>query len=668
MNGTVSKNSGYRPDIDGLRAIAVLLVVLFHAGLGFPGGYVGVDVFFVISGYLITGIIVRNAASESGFSCLRFWQRRIHRILPPMIVMLLAVLLVGLAVMRPLNLEAVSATGIAQVFMASNVQFWRMTEGYFSPRTELWPLLHTWSLSVEEQFYLLYPLTLAVLLRKSRVKAEAFVWGVVLASLGCSIAFSRDSPEASFYLLPTRAWELGLGAILAIRPIPRLPSRWSTVVSLLGLVLILGASIAYDETTVFPGHAAILPCLGAAMVVGTRSRDVGHRRVWLDNRIMVAIGLASYSIYLWHWPILAFARYLFGVQIEPTTLTVALILIAVFSWASFRFIETPCRRLGDRMSIRASLAAGGLASTAVLLLAIPIWLTGGANVGPRAAAESTLEPTSPVYRLDTDALLVENRPEKPGQLPVRPLGMRTGEVDFVLWGDSHASAVASVFDASAANLGMTGALFQKSGAVPIPALWSPNAGEEGRTREAWVDAVVDEIGRLRPKAIFLCGKWSEYLLGHGQQVAPRGEPVASSGSAVKAFEQGLDALHGLMSVRGTRVFVMAQAPRQFEALDRFLFLRGLWAENVEFAGISRDEFERQHHSGNRIFRRMLGRVEIIAPEFDGAVTTIVDRNGRVLFADDDHVSPSGAEFFYGDGVRKALRSIRDDDFPRGVVE
>lgn len=273
-----------------------------------------------------------------------------------------------------------------------------------------------------------------------------------------------------------------------------------------------------------------------------------------------------------------------------------------------------------------------------------------------------------MYRLDTDALLVENRPEKPGQLPVRPLGMRTGEVDFVLWGDSHASAVASVFDASAANLGMTGALFQKSGAVPIPALWSPNAGEEGRTREAWVDAVVDEIGRLRPKAIFLCGKWSEYLLGHGQQVAPRGEPVASSGSAVKAFEQGLDALHGLMSVRGTRVFVMAQAPRQFEALDRYLFLRNLWAENVEFAGISRDEFERQHHSGNRIFRRMLGRVEIIAPEFDGAVTTIVDRNGRVLFADDDHVSPSGAEFFYGDGVRKARRSIRDDDFPRGVVE
>lgn len=660
----MSGNSEYRSDIDGLRAIAVLLVVLFHADLGVPGGFVGVDVFFVISGYLITSVIVRSVSSETGFSCMRFWQRRIHRILPPMVVMILVVLVVGVAVMRPTNLEAVSATAIAQTVMASNIQFWRMTADYFSPRTELWPLLHTWSLAVEEQFYLLYPLVIAFLLRKSRVKAEALLWIVVVSSLACSIAFSRDAPKASFYLLPTRAWELGLGAVLAIRPIPRLPSFWSSVACLLGVAMILGASFLFDETTVFPGHAALLPCLGAAMVVGTRSRDAGHRRIWLDNRIMVAVGLASYSIYLWHWPVLAFARYVSGVQLEPATIVIVLVVIAVLSWTSYRCIETPCRRIVDRCSVRSSLVGGGLASAAVLLLAVPVWLTGGADVGPRAAAESTLEPVSRAYRLDPNVLLDENRPEEPGRLPARLLGTGTGAVEFVLWGDSHASSVASLFDAAAEELGITGTLFQKSGAAPIPAVWYPNAGDESHKREAWVDEVLEEIVRLQPKAIFLCGKWTEYLLGRVQQVAVRGEPGSSSESAVDAFGKGMDELHGLMSVRGIRVVAMTQAPRQFEALDRYLFLRSLWAENVELAGIERAGFERQHRDANQLFRRRLGRIEIIAPEFDGTATTIVDPNGRVFFADDDHVSPSGAEFFYGDAVREALRSVRDGDFPR----
>jgi len=299
----------YRTDIDGLRAFAVLLVVLFHAGLGFSGGFIGVDVFFVISGYLITGIIVRETESNQGFSLKKFWQRRIHRILPAVLAMVVCVLLIAPFLMISKDLIAVAKSAISQSLMASNFRFARMPSGYFSTTTELWPLLHTWSLAVEEQFYIFYPLALSLVVKRFRRYAAACIWVLILVSFITSIVLTPVSPSFSFYLLPTRAWELGLGAALAIHP----PMRFSLLVShsasLLGLALIIGASLVMDSSTPFPGAAASIPCLGAALIIGVRSRAGNGRRWWLENRLFVGIGLLSYSIYLWHWPIFSFLRY-----------------------------------------------------------------------------------------------------------------------------------------------------------------------------------------------------------------------------------------------------------------------------------------------------------------------------------------------------------------------
>ncbi len=337
-------NPAYRPDIDGLRAVAVLSVVLYHAGVPFlPGGFVGVDIFFVISGYLITRIIAREIA-EKRFSIVTFYERRTRRIFPALFVMLAVSFVAASMIALPAEFKEFGDSLTAATFFVSNIYFWQ-TADYFGGPAHLKPLLHTWSLAVEEQFYIVFPLLLLALTRWARGHLFRVLVAVTALSFAASLWAVAAKPNAAFYLLPTRFWELMAGALVALGAVPAISDhRWANVFAATGLVLIACAVLFFSSATAFPGAAALLPVLGAALVIhaGTTTQDTVAARL-LSMRPMVFVGLLSYSLYLWHWPVLAFARMARGEMLAPseTALLVAVsFVLAVLSW---RFVEKPFR-------------------------------------------------------------------------------------------------------------------------------------------------------------------------------------------------------------------------------------------------------------------------------------------------------------------------------------
>ncbi len=350
----------HRDDIDGLRAIAVLPVLFFHLGIsGFGGGFVGVDVFFVISGYVIALSLLKDFG-QNRFSILAFYERRVRRIFPALIFTFAATSIAAWIFLLPSHLEDFSKSLVSSALFVSNVYFWKFS-GYFENSALLRPLLHTWSLSVEEQFYIFMPVAMYAIWRFLKARWTLPFLSILLASLALSIIATTTAPTANFFLLPTRAWELLLGVLLAVRPLPRVSGIKAELLAALGLGLILFAVATYSKATSFPGLNALVPCLGAATLIyaGTGG-STGAGRI-LSLKPLVWIGLISYSLYLVHWPIVVFARYV--TLREPTAgetvaIVVASIALAAFSW---RFIEQPFRCPKTRVP-RARLLLGGVAS------------------------------------------------------------------------------------------------------------------------------------------------------------------------------------------------------------------------------------------------------------------------------------------------------------------
>lgn len=333
----------YRPEIDGLRALAVLPVIAFHAGFpGFGGGFVGVDVFFVISGYLITGILAADLR-DGRYSIARFYERRARRILPALFVMLAASTLVAHLLLLPPPFEDFSASVFTVVLFLSNMLFLSEVD-YFAPAAEETPLLHTWSLAVEEQFYILFPLILWALWRGGRERA--LLWGVLLVTLG-SFAFSEYawrsiSAAQSFYFLPSRAWELGAGALCALWRPSRLPMALRQGLGLAGLAAILLSVGALSRAMPFPSAWALLPVGGSVAVILFATQGTLAARL-LSLRAVVAVGLVSYSAYLWHHPVFVFARLALDAVPGPTLMLGLSLLSLALAALSWRFVEQPFR-------------------------------------------------------------------------------------------------------------------------------------------------------------------------------------------------------------------------------------------------------------------------------------------------------------------------------------
>ena len=431
----------YRAEIDGLRAIAVLPVILFHAGVtAFPGGFVGVDVFFVISGYFVTTLILEDL--ELGrFSIAGFYERRARRILPALYLVMAWCLPFAWAWMLPTQFGNFAQSLVAVTLFVSNILFWAES-GYFEPAAEEKPLLHTWSLAVEEQFYLLFPLLLILLWRGGRARAFAAILLISILSFALSEWVWRDRPVANFYLIPSRAWELLAGAICAFLQRGRsLPGNGP--LAALGLGLILLCIFAYDETMRFPGASALPPVLGAALVIlfaqpGTRTARL------LSRRLLVGVGLISYSAYLWHQPLFAFAR-LRGYYPPGLAVMLGLALLSLgLAWLSWRFVERPFR--GHPPAIgRSGLVAGGAVAAAAFITLGAL----GHSADPEArrglsAAAAGLEAPPPNQGLD---------PACDGHASLAAPCRTATRPEILLWGDSYAMHLAGALQASKSTVG-----------------------------------------------------------------------------------------------------------------------------------------------------------------------------------------------------------------------
>ena len=351
----------YRPEIDGLRAVAVVPVILYHAGFApFSGGYVGVDVFFVISGYLITSLIVQDLAAGR-FSLARFYDRRARRILPALFVVLAATMPAAWAWYTPEMMQGYARALVSVLLFASNFQFWSEA-GYFDISAELKPLLHTWSLAVEEQFYLIFPLLMLMARQWSRRRLGWLFATMALASLLLAQWSQARFPAFAFYLLPSRGWELLVGALAALwlarapGPIHRGAAE---VAGLAGLAMILAPVFLYSRATPFPGITAAVPALGSLLVILFAGHNTLAGRL-LSLRGFVGIGLISYSAYLWHQPIYAFKTYLKPEGIGFWWLVALTLLVLPLAWFSWRFVERPFRqpgRIGTRAMLRGFVGA-----------------------------------------------------------------------------------------------------------------------------------------------------------------------------------------------------------------------------------------------------------------------------------------------------------------------
>jgi len=379
---TVKSGLKYRADIDGLRAVAVLSVVAFHIGWSrFGGGFVGVDVFFVISGYLISSIIFAEI-KDSRFTIGGFYERRIRRIFPALIAMLAVASVVAYIYLLPGELVDYAKSMLAAAESASNIYFWRHS-GYFSlPLSK--PLLHTWSLAVEEQFYISFPLFLLVVRRFFPQRLRTSVVILFVASFVASCVVVARNPETAFYMPYTRAWELLLGTLLSLHIFPPLRAAWlRNIATLGGIAMILWSALFYTQATLFPGLSALLPCVGSALIIWageTGPSLVGSALSW---RPVVFIGLISYSLYLWHWPVVVLRH--MGMLAGPGSISLGghsvsshrldmlievavSFLLAVLSW---RFVERPFRSGALRLNRRPLFALTGAA--VALLLGVAGW-------------------------------------------------------------------------------------------------------------------------------------------------------------------------------------------------------------------------------------------------------------------------------------------------------
>ncbi|MFN4134862.1 MAG: acyltransferase family protein [Novosphingobium sp.] len=433
----------YRRDIDGLRALAILPVLAFHAGLpGFSGGFVGVDVFFVISGFLITGIIAREI-DEGRFSLLRFYERRARRILPALLLMIAVVLGAAALFYLPADFAGVPRSALMTLLFMANAWFFTQT-GYFGGPADSMPLLHCWSLAVEEQFYLAFPFLLWACARFApHYRARALV---LAALLSFAIAFAKqaDTDGFAFYLLPARAWELLAGSLIAFYPHGRTAGqRKSEALALLGLLLITGAVFLYDRSTVFPGVSALAPVVGAALLIRHAPGTMMGRL--LSTRLLVGTGLISYSLYLWHWPIIVFADYLTDAPQGPVFKAALIAASFLAAWASWRIVERPFRdprRFGQRRIFQLALGGmGAIAAIALTLVPLGGWPSRfPVEVSRLAQAAHDISPKRGRCILDETG---GDHPDCILGAPVAPTA--------VIWGDSHGVELAWALGESLAS-------------------------------------------------------------------------------------------------------------------------------------------------------------------------------------------------------------------------
>lgn len=625
----------YRPDIDGLRAIAVTSVVIYHVSESvLPGGFVGVDIFFVISGFLITSII-RTELAEGTFSLLAFYERRARRILPALFAMLAIVTAVSAIVLIPNDLESYGKLLTYAIFFSANIRLAREND-YFADETSENPLLHVWSLAVEEQFYFIWPILLLALTRFAPRYILLIAVVLFVLSLMASEHQIDQYKKQAFFLLQYRAFELLIGALLAFWMSRQPGSRlMSEALAVTGMVLIVISLATFDEQTRFPGFNALLPCLGTALLIFSANSSKTFVARILSFRPVVAVGKVSYSWYLWHWPPLAFAKYVHNGPIDTVDTLVALGVGTIAAILSYRWVEKPFRtRVFTHMSALRTFRQAAVATVVLLVFAQTFRLSNGLELRLSAEAKNIVEQTKVPNQRELGCI---DRIADKGSF--RCAFGTASEPEILLWGDSHARHYLAAVATIATEKGLAGRAVIRSS---CPA-YMRTPRERTHTCDRWNEEIIREIETSRRlNTIILAGRWTVYAR----------DPENSHDVEDFKGDHFLPALRQLLewlTNRGLQVIILDQVP-EFEQNIRDCKIKAIsFGLDMSHCGrISRESHERYQKRTNGAFldwERSLKNTTLFDPEMAFCTSEICrafDASGTPLYYDDDHLNIAGA--------------------------
>jgi peptidoglycan/LPS O-acetylase OafA/YrhL len=641
-------NPRYRAEIDGLRCIAVLSVILFHAGMPWmSGGFVGVDIFFVISGYLITGII-QSELLVGEFSLLRFYERRARRILPALFMMLSTTLVVGWIILSPGQLKALSQSAVSVIFFLSN-QYFLLKTGYFSPSASELPLLHMWSLSVEEQFYLILPLYLMLLIR-FRLRWTIFAMSLaLLLSLALCLRWEVRNPELNFFFAGTRAWELLAGGLLAlVNPSEHVPVKVSRfmreALATLGVLILLWAISSYDERTSFPGANAVLPVFATLLVITFADDNTVVGRL-LSLRPIVGMGLISYSAYLWHQPVFAFLSLWNGTKPVGLTIWVALVLIFLLSWTSWRFVEQPFRDRGRfrgdtiaRYSVFGSVVLGALGLIGHLENGFPLRFSNS-----QIALAATAAPSPKRNQCHTEGLDY--------LAPSKACTYFDGPVQWAVLGDSHTVEIGYALAESLKERGEGGVLhLSSSGCMPALITTSSVPGCASWTRAAIErivsDSAISNVVVLYRHPFHLYGSQLPNFPNVSEGI-PQFTRTLAPAEAREAYWQSFFELARLLRAANKTVYLLDPVPELGRHVEWHVFSHAAGVDGTDRMAAPSLEFYRERNAD--VLRRIsalkndsgIRHIET-ALAFCDLENCRVGDGQELYYFDDNHPSISGA--------------------------
>ncbi|MBC8351032.1 MAG: acyltransferase [Planctomycetes bacterium] len=618
----------YRPEIDGLRAFAVVPVILFHMELDWlAGGYIGVDVFFVISGFLISSILIRDM-EEDDFSFREFWARRVRRILPAMLFVTAVTLAVTYLFVfkgdhRPIGRQAVSA-----MVSVANVYFWRNTGDYWGAEAENSPFLHTWSLSVEEQFYLFFPIVVWLVFRYRPQWLRSLMLVVILSSLGMFLYGASYYPDATFYLLPTRAWELGTGCYLAIvlcgRTVEDEKSKSLALLALAGLGMVVASYFFIPRLN----GGLVIAVLGTALVIAFGG--TGLCKSILAQRHVVQVGKMSYSLYLWHWPVIVFAGYF---EIEAYR-WVLLGPIIVFSLASYYLVERPTRRAAGIVPVIGVCYVVTLGGAAALMLspseydttsfAQPTWYGAYYDLKPRAVEGE--------FTRIAAGVTLPQREASPNAFLTGGIIVGSGEdvPKLVVLGDSHGVMWSEAIRSVAEKLAIKASFYSINGVSPFIDL--PLSKQQrvrflsAEEKYLYDKKRLDFLRDWQPSIVIVCARWSE-------------QTEASTGDLLEFLEE-----------HASRVVLMEQPP-ELTIGDRNVL------QDLCFKGVTPELADQQYYLKGNLEAYQKGRSLVrtlsekyrncdFLPTFDlysqGSEALVLDGK-NVVYLDDDHLTDYGTQ-------------------------
>jgi peptidoglycan/LPS O-acetylase OafA/YrhL len=610
----------YRPDIDGLRAIAIIAVVLFHADFAFAkGGFIGVDIFFVISGFLITSILARgHSAGMPGLG--QFYERRARRIIPAISAMLMAVMVGGFLLFPPNQFDQTAKAILATLLFGANFFFWQ-TSSYFGPESALNPLTHMWSLGVEEQFYVVFPLCLWLVLRYLYKFRLAIVLCIAVMSFGLSYWLTSNHPPSAFYMLPARAWELLIGSSLALG-ISNWPLRslHRQLLGIAGIFLIAVGFAVINTKTAYPGFHALLPVVGTAALLAAGGEPGSVATRVFSSPILVAIGLRSYSIYLWHWPVLVLTKTYRGEIYLGIGHVIAAILIGLFlAELSYRLVE---RRFRDRRRI--ALSAVVYAVTAISLLlaassAAVLWQNGMAwRFTPQVVR---LDADVNAYSVQSKACFAINGAQRFGRADACRLGPTANTIRFVLWGDSHAGAIAPSLAALATAHSNAGYLAAMSSCPPFLAIGAGSRNQNAIVCEKNNSHVLNSIlASKNVDTVFLFASWQRY---YDEDPVAMKSGLKKLAKTLQQFGKTVVLIHGMPRPDIPVPWVLARKSAADQSLPLIPRPAELWLKTVTAGtGIATANLSEALCRGQNC---------------------ALERSGRSLYADSSHLSQPANE-------------------------